>query len=121
MFGFVRRPNVARVEQAIWRLRPMFYGPLRFKIIFADELSLKTPLLLSSPCPSLCLLFLQEGDASYRSGIPVVPVGLLLHSLPKALPSSAMPTPGLSPEQTLANKQTSNKYIYRKKKQQKRK
>lgn len=34
----------------------------------------------------------------------MVPVGLLLQPLPKALPSSAMPTLGLSPEQTLANK-----------------
>lgn len=58
----------------------------------------------STLSPSLPLLFLQEGDASYRSGVPVVPVGLLLQPLPKALPSSAMPTLGLSPEQTLANK-----------------
>lgn len=51
----------------------------------------------------------------------MVPVGLLLLlSLPKVLPSSAMSTPGLSPEQTPANIQlAANKVISEKEKKKK--
>ena len=87
-----------------------------------SSLSLSLP---SSP-PSLppCLPFLQEGDASYRSGVPVVPVGLLLHlptqsSAIKCNANSWIVSGKKKQKQTLANKTKQATLKKKKKKKEK--